>query len=119
MPLASDFFVELESVMAKDGPGQDPAGEDARITALQERIARAEQAEQVRTGTTRQSADDGTRLGNRVLAELIGGLAGGAVVGGTLDYFLRTSPWLLLVFLGLGIVAAFRNIIRLTTKRSE
>lgn len=107
--------------MAADGPGQDdPAGEDARIASLEERIARAEHVEKVRQGTVKQQADDGSRLGNRVLAELIGGLVGGAVIGGTLDYFLRTTPWLLLIFLGLGIVVAFRNIIRLTrTKRSD
>lgn len=103
--------------MAADKPGQDPAEEDARIASLEERIARTEQAEKVRQGTREQQADNGSRLGNRVLAELIGGLAGGAVVGGALDYFLRTSPWLLLVFLGLGIVVAFRNIIRLTTTK--
>ena len=103
--------------MGADVPEQDPANEDARITSLEERIAKAERAEKVRQGTTEQQADDGSRLGNRVLAELIGGLVGGAVVGGTLDYFLRTSPWLLLSFLGLGIVVAFRNIIRLTTTK--
>lgn len=103
--------------MAADTPGQDPAGEDARITSLQERIERTEQAEKVRQGNREQQADDGSRLGNRVLAELIGGLVGGAVVGGALDHFLRTSPWLLLAFLGLGIVVAFRNIIRLTTTK--
>ena len=103
--------------MVADVPGQDPADEDARIASLEERIERDDRAEKVRQGDTVQKADDGSRLGNRVLAELIGGLAGGAVVGGTLDYFLRTSPWLLLVFLGLGIVVAFRNIIRLTTTK--
>ena len=104
--------------MATGSPGEDPAGEDARIIALEERIARAEQAEKVRVGATQQQADDGSRLGNRVLAELIGGLVGGALVGWVLDRLFGTSPWLLLIFLGLGIVAAFRNIIRLTTKRS-
>ena len=103
--------------MAEDAPEQDPADEDARIASLQKRIETATRAEKVRQGATEQQADDGSRLGNRVLAELIGGLVGGAVVGGTLDYFLRTSPWLLLVFLGLGIVVAFRNIIRLTTAK--
>ena len=103
--------------MTQDVPGQDPVDEDERITSLEERIAKAERAEKVRQGTTKQQGDDGSRLGNRVLAELIGGLAGGAVVGGTLDYFLRTSPWLLLAFLGLGIVVAFRNISRFTTTK--
>ncbi|WHO40688.1 AtpZ/AtpI family protein [Sphingobium sp. AP49] len=106
--------------MAADEPGQDPAGEDARIASLEARIAQAEHAERVRQGTKTQQADDGSRLGNRVLAELIGGLVGGALIGWVLDRLLGTSPWLLLVFLGLGIVAAFRNIIRLTTtKRSD
>ncbi len=103
--------------MVADGPGQDPAGEDARITSLEERIARAESVEKVRQGAVEQQVDDGSRLGNRVLAELIGGLVGGALIGWVLDRLLGTSPWLLLVFLGLGIVAAFRNIIRLTTTK--
>ena len=103
--------------MGADVPGQDPADEDARITSLEERIAKAERAEKVRQGTTEQQADDGSRLGNRVLAELIGGLAGGALIGWVLDRLFGTSPWLLLVFLGLGIVVAFRNIIRLTTTK--
>lgn len=101
--------------MAADSPGQDPASEEERIASLEERIARAEQAERVRQGAVEQQADDGTRLGNRVLAELIGGLVGGALIGWVLDRLFGTTPWLLLVFLGLGIVAAFRNIIRLTT----
>lgn len=103
--------------MAADTPGQDPAGEDSRIASLEERIAQAEQVEKVRQGASEQVADDGSRLGNRVLAELIGGLVGGALIGWVLDRLLGTTPWLLLVFLGLGIVAAFRNIIRLTTTK--
>lgn len=103
--------------MAGDASGEDPAGEDARIGSLEERISRAEHAEKVRVGVSTQQADDGSRLGNRVLAELIGGLVGGALIGWLLDRLFGTSPWLLLAFLGLGIVAAFRNIIRLTTKR--
>lgn len=103
--------------MAADMPGQDPVEEDARITSLEERIARAQHAEKVRQGATEQQADDGSRLGNRVLAELIGGLVGGALIGWVLDRLIGTSPWLLLAFLGLGIVVAFRNIIRLTTTK--
>lgn len=53
--------------MVADGPGQDPAGEDARITSLEERIARAESVEKVRQGAVEQQADDGSRLGNRFL----------------------------------------------------
>ena len=106
--------------MTNDEPGLDPLDADARITSLNERLDRARRDEAIRTGQARD--DDGResyRLGNRVLAELIGGMVGGAVIGGTLDYFLRTTPWFLLVLLFLGILAAFRNIIRISNRRSK
>lgn len=104
--------------MAETEPGQDPIAEDTRIKSLEERLKRAEAIEQVRTGTGQTGGTDANyRLGNRVLAELVGGLAGGALVGWVLDRFIGTSPWLLLVFLFLGIIVAFRNIIRISTKR--
>ena len=106
--------------MAQDTPGEDPVGEDVRIKSLEERIARAERDEAVRTGRTQaQGVDTSYNLGNRVLAELIGGLAGGALIGWLLDRWLGTTPWLLLVFLTLGIIVAFRNIIRISTKRPD
>ncbi len=106
--------------MAETEPGQEPLGEDARITSLQERLARAEQAEQVRAGKPVQAADNGSQLGNRVLAELIGAPVGGAVIGWVLDRLFNTSShWLLLLFLCMGFVVGFRNIIRISTKRPD
>lgn len=106
--------------MSDKAPGEDPVGEDARITSLRKRLSRAERDEAVRTGQDRQQgSDESYRLGNRVLAELIGGLAGGALIGWVLDRFIGTSPWLLLVFLFLGIIVAFRNIYRISIKRPD
>jgi ATP synthase protein I len=34
----------------------------------------------------------------------------GAFIGYYLDKWLGTSPWLLLIFLGFGVAAAFRNL---------
>lgn len=104
--------------MAENQPGPDPLPEDARLESLDERLNRAKSQEARRSGEGRPSGD-GYRLGNRVLAELIGGMVGGALIGWTLDHFLGTSPWLLLVLLALGIVSAFRNIIRISGKRPE
>ena len=104
--------------MAESESGPDPIAADPRIRSLDERLDRAQAAEASRTGT-HQKPDEGYRLGNRVLAELLGGMIGGAVIGWTLDWFLGTSPWLLLALLGLGIVAAFRNIIRISNQAAR
>ena len=106
--------------MAEEEPGPDPLADDARLRSLDERLKQAQVGEANRTGSARvQKGDDGSRLGNRVLAELIGGMAGGALIGWVLDRFLGTSPWLLLALLFLGIIAAFRNIIRISNQRSK
>jgi len=105
--------------MAENEPGLDPIPEDARLNSLDERLRRARTEEAVRSGEGRDKGDDDYRLGNRVLAELIGGMAGGALIGWVLDRFLGTSPWLLLVLLFLGTAVAFRNIIRISNQRSK
>ncbi|UZK65985.1 AtpZ/AtpI family protein [Sphingomonas sp. M1-B02] len=105
--------------MAEIEPGLEPLKEDARLNALDERLRQAKSDEAIRTGAVDSTGDASYRLGNRVLAELIGSMVGGAVIGATLDWLLGTSPWLLLVLLFLGIASAFRNIIRLSNKRSK
>jgi len=104
--------------MAEREPGPDPLGQDARLHSLDERlrVAASDEAKRTGAGATGVGADQGYRLGNRVLAELLGGMVGGALIGWVLDRLLGTSPWLLLVLLFLGTVVAFRNIIRLANR---
>lgn len=106
--------------MSDTDPRQDPISEDTRISSLEQRLKRAEEVEKVRTAAASGAGqDENYRLGNRVLGELIGGPAGGALIGWVLDRFLGTSPWLLLVLLFMGFIVAFRNIIRISAKRPE
>ena len=105
--------------MAENEPGPNPLAEDARLTSLDERLHRAKVSEAIRTGEARDEGQESYRLGNRVLAELIGGMVGGALIGWVLDRLLGTSPWFLLGLLFLGIAAAFRNIIRISSGRSK
>ncbi len=105
--------------MAENEPGPDPLGTDPRLQSLDERLRQAQAAENARTGAgDRQRVDPSSDLGNRVLAELLGGMIGGALIGFVLDKLFGTSPLLLLVLLFLGIGVAFRNIFRLS-KRSK
>jgi ATP synthase protein I len=89
--------------LAEKEPGLEPLPEDARLNSLDERLRRAKSEEAIRSGTADTKGGASYALGNRVLAELIGSMIGGAVIGGTLDWLLGTSPWLLLGLLFLGI----------------
>ena len=106
--------------MTDNDPGQDPKlPEDARLASLDERLRQAQQDEAVRTGQARKPADRNEQLGNRVLSYLIGGLAGGALIGWVLDRIFGTSPLLLISLLVLGTVGGFWNIIKISTKRPD
>lgn len=106
--------------MAEDESGMGPLRADKRLASLDERLQEARALEAKRTGSARDTKNAADyRLGNRVLAELLGGLIGGGLIGFTLDQLLGTSPWLLLALLVLGIIGAFRNIIRISNQRSK
>ncbi len=106
--------------MTSEPPARDPIGEDARIDALDQRLAAARERETERNGPVAGGeADANYRMGNRVLAELIGGIGGGAFLGWVIDHFAGTSPWGLLVVMFLGIIVTFRNIIRISNRRSD
>ncbi len=106
--------------MAAKDPGQDPESAlDQELGSFDERLKAIQQAEQVRTGTAQKKPDKGYSQGNRVLTELIAGLAGGGLMGWLFDSWLGTKPWLLLVMLFLGIAVAFRNIIRISQERPK
>ena len=105
--------------MSDERSTREPVGEDARIDALEARLKAAREREEERNRPQVKGTDASYKLGNRVLAELLGGLIGGAAIGWVIDRFAGTSPWGLLVMLFLGIVVAFRNIIRISTRAPD
>ena len=106
--------------MGNDDPGRDNLDrEDPRITSLDQRLDAAKRDEAIRSGKVGEGQGKGYSQGNRVLSQLIGGPVGGAVIGWLLDRLFGTSPILLLVLMALGVVVAFRNIIRISGERPE
>lgn len=106
--------------MAANEPGREPESMgDQSLEAFDERLKAIQQAEQVRTGTAQKKPDKGYSQGNRVLTELIAGIAGGGLLGWLFDSWLGTTPWLLLALMFLGIAVAFRNIIRISQERPD
>jgi ATP synthase protein I len=105
--------------MSEEKPAREPIAEDARIDALEARLKAAREREEKRNQPQVKGADANYRSGNRVLADLLGGIFGGFVIGWVIDRFAGTAPWGLLVMLFLGIIVAFRNIIRAANTRPD
>jgi len=105
--------------MSDEKPARESNAEDARIDALEARLKAAREREEKRNRPKVQGTDANYRAGNRALADLLGGLIGGSVIGWAVDALAGTSPWGLLVGLFLGTVVAFRNIILSANKRPE
>ncbi len=105
--------------MSDGKSAREPIAEDARIDALEERLKAAREREEERSRPQVKGVDANYRSGNRALADLIGGIFGGFVIGWVIDRFAGTAPWGLLVMLFLGIIVAFRNIIRAANTRPD
>src|SRR5262245_38403645 len=87
---------------------------DAQLKAARERSPTPE-------SKSKDGAGDrsGMAIGLRLSAELIAGLLFGLGVGWALDRWLGTAPWLLLVFMLLGITAGIMNVIRAGNRANE
>lgn len=91
-----------------------PVEKDRRLDSLDARIDRLHADEARRTGVEKPAtADPHYRMGSRVLADLIGGIAGGALLGWLFDRLFGTWPWGFMILLFMGVIVAFRNIMRI------
>lgn len=97
--------------MSEKKPARESIQEDARIDALEARLKAAREREAERNRRQVKGADANYRSGDRVLANLLGGIIGGLVIGFALDALLGSQPWGLLAGLFLGTGSAFRSII--------
>lgn len=91
--------------------------DDRQIDDLDDRIAKARATDGARAAGSAGRPAKGYNQGARVLAELIGAPIGGGLLGWALDRWLGTAPWLMLILLALAIVAAGRNIYRISQER--
>lgn len=105
--------------MSDEKPARESIAEDARVDALEARLKAAREREDDRNRPKVKGADANYRSGNRVLADLLGGIFGGLVIGWAFDALVGTMPWGLLVGLFFGIGVAFRNIIRAANARPD
>jgi ATP synthase protein I len=103
--------------MATDETGQDPKlPSDARLDSLEQRLERAQQREAIRSGKA-PAADANEQMGQKVLSLLIGGLAGGALIGWLIDSWRGEGHLFLIVGVVLGIVGGFWSIFKIANGR--
>ncbi|ADO41283.1 AtpZ/AtpI family protein [Ketogulonicigenium vulgare] len=85
-------------------------GEKKRLEALEHRLreVRKRDAPQVQPGRDFSQAD----LAWRMVIELVAGIGIGATIGYGLDVVFGTKPFLMIIFLFLGLIAGVRTMIR-------
>ena len=66
----------------------------------------------IRTSENIEKRGNSLGLAFRLSTELVSGLAVGGVVGWSIDKWLGTEPWFLLIFFILGIAAGIINVIK-------
>ena len=91
--------------MTEDELGQDPKSpQDARLTSLDERLARAQAEEATRSGKAGPVYYKGESEGARVLTVLISYPVGSALIGFAIDWMAGTHGiWVAMLFVGFGL----------------
>lgn len=87
------------------------------LDSLEQKIKEARHAhesEAEKAGHAGLEPDENMNTGLRAGAELTGAILAGALIGWGLDQWLGTKPWMLIVFLLLGVATGFVNVWRIT-----
>lgn len=83
------------------------------------RAARAREHEDSGRGPASRAQPSGMGLGMRIGVELVTSVLVGTGIGWALDAWLKTAPWLMVVFLLLGGAAGVMNVYRLMRGMDE
>lgn len=104
---------------------EDQENLEARLAKLsadlqaQRETDRREAERKAVTDASGKNLGQAISLGFRVLTEFVGPIIVGALIGWRLDVWLHTTPFLLILWVGFGVAAAFRNVYRLAAPPPE
>lgn len=88
--------------------------DDKKLNDLQAQIDALKERTQVDMPKERTQDSDNLSLGVRAGTELVGAIVVCAAIGYGLDRWLDTKPWMLILFLFLGVCTGFLNVYRVT-----
>jgi len=108
------------------GKSEDSEQEDAALRARLAKLSTAlesqrQSQDEAKAGGPLKSGETGRALNTayRVLAEFVAGILVGGFLGWVIDGWLGTSPWMLMVFLTLGMLSGFWNIYRIAIAQQK
>lgn len=96
--------------MSTPRPTDELEALDARLAEARERLTPAPNPRAVASSALAQ--------GSRYALEIVAGAAVGGFLGWQLDRWLGSKPWLALLFLLLGLVAGFMNLLRAVNREA-
>jgi len=102
---ASTNFMGVKAVSDPDDPS-----DGARLKALEDRIAKAKAAVEPTPHMKKDYSQ--AQLAWRMVIELVAGLLIGLGIGYGLDYLLGTMPLFLVLFIGFGLAAGVKTMMR-------
>lgn len=94
----------------------EDAALNARLEKLNEALRKRDEERLAQEAPVAETQGIGRALsvGLNVFSEFVGAVVVGGLIGWQADIWLNTKPWLLVVFLGLGVAAGFWNVYRVT-----
>lgn len=97
----------------REGLPPDEAALSARMHRLGDRLSQIRPDVSEQTQAPPRMVDSSAMArGFRLSSELVAGVVVGAVIGWALDYWLRISPWGMIIFVLLGFAAGVLNVMR-------
>ena len=90
----------------------DKSNLEARVSELDGKLGRAKAAHTPRGAGGDVLGGRGMAYGMRMASEFVAAIVVGGLIGYGLDLWLKTTPWLFLLFFVLGLVAGVVNITR-------
>ncbi len=107
--------------MGLSNDGEDEANK-ARLDALSNALNAHRKGSVSQPASTEASPPNGmgqaVSLGLRVMSEFVVAIVVSAVVGWAIDHWLGSSPFALILFIGLGTAAGFWNVYRIAAAPS-
>lgn len=88
------------------------------LESLSARVKKAQKANQPKS-ESRLNEQHAYGMAIRLVAELVSGLIVGLIIGYFLDKMLGTKPWLLIIFIFLGLGAGIFNVMRAAKQIEE